>query len=134
MTLTRSNYSVRYIPEEGQGGHAVEVSVSGEFIEFARQQKINPSALEDIAEQAMRACGIDENTIRMYKRHGFCKWDGGLLTSITIHGNATGLELDLRHVPPAYVPHNVDSPIQAAVLLSIITFYLSSIEGSIESR
>jgi len=135
--LGKAHHLIHYSPKPGICGHSVTAHVSNEFIEFAKRQKIGRRKYERLGLEMIRECGWPDfkySDIQHAPR--ICGWVDrtGLLFYVNVPGNAAGVALEKGSNGWVYHPHNMDRQNQAAVVLGLMTNYLTEIEARIPRK
>ncbi|MCK5343449.1 MAG: hypothetical protein KAR20_08595 [Candidatus Heimdallarchaeota archaeon] len=125
-----NNYKIWYAIRDRIPYHSISVEISDDFSESLKSSEVNKEHYDELAIDAMNICGVDSSFIEDAEGNGVCGWDGGLLKQVMLpYGDATGLILE--HGTPqgdVYRSHNLDSYSQMAVLMTVITSYLSNMD------
>ncbi|MCK5594154.1 MAG: hypothetical protein KAI18_02825 [Candidatus Aenigmarchaeota archaeon] len=128
-----NNYKIWYDQNDRIPYHDISVEISEDFSEYLKSSEVNKENYDKLAIDAMEICDVDSSFIEAAERSGVCDWDGGLLRQILLpYGSATGLIIE-NDTPygNVYRSHNLDSHSQMAVLMAVITRYLSDMDDKL---
>lgn len=124
------NYRIRYTINDKIPYHDISVEISEDFLKSLKNLDVNQEYYEKLAIDAMRSCNVDLMFIDLAKKEAVCKWDGGLLSKIVLpYGDASSLIIDYgTPYGDIYRSHNLNGHSQMAVLMAVITSYLSDMD------
>ncbi|MCK4809210.1 MAG: hypothetical protein KAS90_06310 [Candidatus Aenigmarchaeota archaeon] len=130
MSSVKPNYRIYYNMRDRIPYHSISAEISDDFLEYLKSSDVNEEYYEKLALDAMRCCDVPQEFIDNAKKSGVCDWDGGLLRQILLpYGDATGLIIDTK-TPQGnvYLSHNLNSPLQMSVLMTVITNYFYNMD------
>ncbi len=139
--MNRSNYQLYFLPIrlEGFGRFGFSVDLKDEFVDFAKNQKLDSQLYERNGKEILKACGFNDSSIKIAQLdeigiYGWHKDYSGLLVRASVPGKEEN-NISLSTTPTyRLTPHNIDTVQQFTAAFALVNKWLIDIELRIPKK